>query len=204
MLDGIIAIDFEGNVKFNTAAERTFGFTREEVLGKPMAELIIPAQLRDANHRGFAQYLATGEGLILGKRLELTAIRADGTEFPVESAITSIGSRATPMFTGHLRDITERKNQEKKIARLTRIHELLNAISSAIVRIRDRQQLFDEPCCIAAEQGQFGIAWICLLQPDSTMIRPVAWSGLGGDELRNFHSTRSGVLEGPRINSQRE
>jgi PAS domain S-box-containing protein len=109
-LDCIIAIDQEGRiVEFNPAAEATFGLTREKALGQSMVDLIVPPRLRDAHRRGFAHYLATGKGPILGKRLELEAIRADGTEFPIELAITAIGGTSKPMFTGFIRDITERK-----------------------------------------------------------------------------------------------
>lgn len=115
-LDALITIDHEGKiVEFNAAADRMFGFTRGEALGRRMAELIIPPHLRDAHHRGFAHYLATGEGSFIGKRLELTAMRADGTEFPVELSVTCIGSHATPMFTGHVRDITERKRAQQAL-----------------------------------------------------------------------------------------
>ena len=100
-LDCVITMDHEGKiVEFNPAAEATFGLAREQAIGKDMVELIVPRRLRDAHRRGFARYLATGEGPILGKRLELAAIRADGTEFPIELAITALGAASTPMFTG--------------------------------------------------------------------------------------------------------
>jgi PAS domain S-box-containing protein/diguanylate cyclase (GGDEF)-like protein len=115
-LDCIITIDHEGKiVEFNPAAEATFGSTREQALGKAMVELIIPPRLRDAHRRGFAHYLATGKGPILGKRLEIEAIRADGTEFPIELAITAIGATSTPMFTGFIRDITARKRASDEL-----------------------------------------------------------------------------------------
>src|SRR6185369_11487092 len=84
-LDSLVVVDHEGRiVEFNPAAEATFGWTREQALGKTMVESIVPPRLREAHRRGFAHYLATGIGPILGKRLELSAIRADGTEFPIE------------------------------------------------------------------------------------------------------------------------
>ncbi len=112
-LDGVITIDHEGKiVEFNPAAETTFGLTRGDALGKEMVELIVPPRLRDAHRRGFAHYLATGKGTILGKRLELEAIRADGAEFPIELTISAIATSSMPMFTGFIRDITERKRSE--------------------------------------------------------------------------------------------
>ena len=113
-VDGIITIDHEGRVvEFNPASERMFGYTRDQVIGKEMAESIIPPSLRERHRHGMAHYLATGEGPVLGRRLELTAVRADGTEFPVELSITRIGSEDPPTFTGFLRDITERKRIEQ-------------------------------------------------------------------------------------------
>src|SRR5438034_4603741 len=70
-----------------------------------------------------AHYLATGEGPVLGRRLELTALRADRTEFPVELSITRIGSEDPPTFTGFLRDITERKQAEGELRRLAQFPE---------------------------------------------------------------------------------
>jgi PAS domain S-box-containing protein len=115
-LDCVITMDHEGKIlEFNPAAERTFGYKREDVVGKEMAELIIPPSLRQAHREGIARYLATGEGPVLGKRLELTGARADGTEFPVELAITRVDLPGQPVFTGYLRDITERKQAEGRI-----------------------------------------------------------------------------------------
>ena len=116
-LDCLITIDHEGRiVEFNRVAEATFGLTREQALGKFMVDLIVPPRLRDAHCRGFAHYLATGEGPILGRRLELHAIRADGTEFPIELTITAIGTAPARMFTGFIRDITERRRVEAQIS----------------------------------------------------------------------------------------
>ena len=112
-LDCIITIDHEGRItEFNPAAEQTFLYRRDEVLGKYMAEVIIPPSLREKHWVGFARYLATGEAQVLERRIELTAIRSDGTEFPVELAITRSPLDGPPSFTGYLRDITEHKRNE--------------------------------------------------------------------------------------------
>lgn len=117
--DCIISIDHEGKIiEFNPAAEKTFGYTRAEVMGKSMADLIIPPSLRERHYRGLAHYFATGEGPVLGKRIEMTALRADGTEFPVELTVTRISQEGPPLFTGFVRDITERKRAEEEIRRL--------------------------------------------------------------------------------------
>jgi PAS domain S-box-containing protein len=117
-LDCILTIDHEGCItEFNPAAEHTFGYRRDEVLGLPLANVIIPMSLREKHRLGFAHYLATGEVRVLGKRIETTAVRADGSEFPVELAITRVPLEGPPAFTGYLRDITERKRAEHELRR---------------------------------------------------------------------------------------
>jgi PAS domain S-box-containing protein len=115
-LDCIITMDHHGRVVvFNPAAEKTFGYPREKAIGQLLSELIIPPSLRDRHQKGLSRYLATGEEQVLGKRLEMTAMRSDGSEFPVELAITRIGSQEPPMFTGFIRDITERRFSDEAI-----------------------------------------------------------------------------------------
>ncbi|MGC2021748.1 MAG: PAS domain S-box protein [Candidatus Sulfotelmatobacter sp.] len=117
-LDCIVTIDHEGCItEFNPAAEHTFGYRRDEVLGRHLADVIIPPSLRERHRQGFARYLATGEARVLGKRIEMTAVRADGSEFPVELAIARIPLDGPPSFTGCLRDITERKRAEHELRR---------------------------------------------------------------------------------------
>src|ERR1700677_3994368 len=117
-LDCIVTIDHEGCItEFNPAAEHTFGYCRDEVLGKPLADVIVPPSLREKHRHGFARYLPTGEARVLGKRIEMTAVRAGGSEFPVELAITRIPLEGPPSFTGYLRDITERKRARQELRR---------------------------------------------------------------------------------------
>ena len=112
-LDGIVGMDSAGNItELNPAAEQMIGYSRAEVLGKSLAELMVPERHREAHRAGLAKYLATGDGQLVGKRIEVTAMRRDGTEFPIELAITRIGALSPPRFTGFLRDISERKRAE--------------------------------------------------------------------------------------------
>jgi PAS domain S-box-containing protein len=117
-LDSIVTIDHQGVItEFNPAAEHAFGYQREQVVGKRLADIIIPPSLRETHWQGFARYLATGEARVIGKRLETTAVRADGSEFPIELAITRIPTDGPPAFTGFLRDITKRKRAEQELRR---------------------------------------------------------------------------------------
>jgi PAS domain S-box-containing protein len=117
-LDCIITADHEGRItEFNPAAERTFGYRREDVVGKPLADVIVPPSLREQHLTGFARYLATGEARVLGRRIEVMAVRADGSEFPAELAITRITLDGRPFFTGYVRDISDRKRAEDELGR---------------------------------------------------------------------------------------
>ena len=117
-LDCIITIDHQGRViEFNPAAERTFGYSRDQIVGRQLADTVIPPALRERHRQGMARYLATGEKQLIGRRVEMTAVRADGSEFPVELAISRIALEGPPSFTCYLRDITELKKSEEALQR---------------------------------------------------------------------------------------
>ncbi len=116
-LDPMIAIDHEGRViEFNPAAERTFGYRREDALGQELAELVVPESLREAHRRGLERYMEQRVPTILGKRLELTGMRSDGSEFPVELTVTRMEGIEPPAFTGNVRDLSAQKRAERETA----------------------------------------------------------------------------------------
>ena len=109
-LDAIVAIDANGLItEFNRAGEETFGYKRDDVIGKPIHEMIIPERYREAHKNGLKRFLETGEARVIGRRLELPAMRSDGTEFLAELSITRTDVEGAPSFTGVVRDITEWK-----------------------------------------------------------------------------------------------
>lgn len=113
-LDAVVGMDAEGRIThWNPQAERIFGIGHDEALGRLMSETIIPRQYREAHERGMRHYLETGEGPVLNRRFEITALRRDGTEFPIELAITPIRIASLIFFAAFIRDITE----QKRIAR---------------------------------------------------------------------------------------
>ena len=115
-LDCVIGMDHEGRViEWNPAAETTFGYAQHEVMGQLLADLVIPEGLRERHHRGLARYLESGQSVMLGRRIELCAQRADGSEILVEVAITPVPVNGTPIFTAYLRDITDRKRDEQAL-----------------------------------------------------------------------------------------
>jgi len=114
-LDAIITMNHDGMiVEFNPAAEKMFGWARSEAVGKPLVDLIVPPS-KEKHRQGMANYLATGIGPALDKRLELHGLRSDGTEFPIELAVSRISFSGPPMFTGYIRDISERKRLEDEL-----------------------------------------------------------------------------------------
>jgi PAS domain S-box-containing protein len=114
-LDAIIGMNHQGTItEFNPAAERIFGYRRDQVLGRELAGLIIPRELRDRHREGLARYLTTGKGPFIDRRVETTGFHADGHEFPVEVAITRVSDEEPPRFTGYVRDLTARVQAEQE------------------------------------------------------------------------------------------
>ena len=100
-LDAVVTMDHRGRViGWNHAAETTFGYRAEEVVGRDMADLIVPPSLRGAHREGLARFLETKRPVVLYKRLELKGMHKNGTEFPVELTITKIALPGPPTFTG--------------------------------------------------------------------------------------------------------
>jgi PAS domain S-box-containing protein len=118
-LDCIISMDSQGRIiEFNPAAERCFGHPRAQVIGKPLAELLIPPAHREAHQQGLQRYWESGGGPFLGRRVEVNALRADGSEFPAELAIAVAQGADGDIFVGYLRDITEQRKAEADRSRL--------------------------------------------------------------------------------------
>jgi len=115
-LDAVISIDQDSRVTYvNSAFERTFGYRAAEAIGRDLAETIVPPSLREQHRRGLARYLQTGQATILDRRIEMPAMRADGTEFPAEVSVTHTGLPGHPAFTAYVRDITDRRRAEQEL-----------------------------------------------------------------------------------------
>ncbi|MFC7737530.1 PAS domain S-box protein [Roseomonas sp. GCM10028921] len=114
-LDCVVTVDHHGRIlEWNPAAEQTFGHARKAALGRNLADLIVPPEQREAHRRGFQRYLQTGEGTLVGRRIEVQAMRADGSTFPSELAITPTSVAGRTLMTAYLRDITERRQAEQR------------------------------------------------------------------------------------------
>lgn len=132
--EAFICIDAQGNIReWNALAATTFGWSKEEALGKLLDELIIPHRMRAAHQKGMEHYLKTGEGPVLNKRLELTALRRDGVEIPIELTISVLRDGDNIEFPCFLRDISERKQAENTlINQRATLHAITNAIPALV------------------------------------------------------------------------
>jgi PAS domain S-box-containing protein len=143
-------MDHEGHVvDFNASAERTFGYRRSEILGQPMADLIIPPALRHRHRQGLARYLDTGKSTVLDRRVEMTAMRADGTELPVEISIARVQVDGVPLFTAHVRDISERQRTDRERAATEAELELITSRTPLLLTrcSRDGRYVFANRAC---------------------------------------------------------
>ena len=148
-LDAVVTIDADGvTTGWNKQAEVIFGWAREDAVGRHLSDMIIPAQHRDAHERGLRHFLATGEGILLNRRLELTALARDGREFPVELSVTPLKLDQTWTFSAFIRDITERKRSQKALeSAFVEIRTLKDQLQSENIVLReeiDRASMFEE------------------------------------------------------------
>jgi diguanylate cyclase (GGDEF)-like protein/PAS domain S-box-containing protein len=147
-LDCIISMDHTGRIiEFNPAAERTFGHSRGHAIGRDFGELLLPEHLRDYHRRAITQRDRLGDPGLLGRRFETVALRADGTEFPVELSLSHMPTAGAPTFTAFVRDITEQKRMVKQLAFRATHDGLTNVLNNAA---------FMERLTLAARQANIG------------------------------------------------
>lgn len=116
-LDAVITCDAKSRiVDWNAGAERLFGWTHDEALGRLLTETVVPEDLRAAHDAGMKRFLATGEGPVLGRRIQIEAIDRTGRRFPIELAINPIPTPTGMMFSAFLRDISDRIDAERRLA----------------------------------------------------------------------------------------
>jgi len=193
-IDAIVSMDHQGKVQeWNPAAEQMFGFTRGEALGQDLAELIVPPYLRTLHRQGLARYLATGQGLLLGRRVELTASKRDGTQFPVEIVVSRIAGSEPPLFTGFIRDITERKQAEEEQWKQEALKSAILETALDAILFIDRDGLVQE--WNPAAERIFGYSRTQVLgRPMDELIIPPALREVYRDGLTNYLLTGVGSL----------
>jgi PAS domain S-box-containing protein len=161
--NAVISMDQDGLVSYwNPAAESTFGISRDQALGRPVAELIVPEQFREAHTAGLSRFLDEGVGPILGERVEMAARRADGSEFPIEMTVSALRENGAWTFTAFVQDITLRRQTEDERERLVdtlrrSLHgseRLLDTVVGSLsdpvtIRSRDHRLLYANQAALA-------------------------------------------------------
>jgi len=139
-LDAVISIDGEGLVtEWNMRAEKMFGYKAEEVLGTPLTSTIIPHTHRSAHKKGMGHYHKTGEGPVLGQKIEITALKKSGEEFPIELAIVPIIMKGVHSFTAFISDITIQKQVQKETEKALLKERELNELKSRFVAMTSHE-----------------------------------------------------------------
>jgi PAS domain S-box-containing protein len=151
--DCIITMDGSGHiVEVNAATETTFGYTAQELVGRELAEVMIPpGALRDGHRRGLRRYMETGASRMVGHPVELTAMRADGSVFPVELAVTRPDLPGPALFCGYVRDVTERRRAERALQGMAEEQAALRRVATAVAAEVEPARLFG---LIAEEVGR--------------------------------------------------
>ena len=144
-LDAVVSMDGAGVITdWSAQAERMFGWTRAEAMGQRMSDTIIPPRYRDAHNRGLKKFLATGDGPVLNRRIEVTALTRDGREFPIELAISPVRMGEEWSFSAFIRDLTERKAAEEALRQgEQRYRELFEDIPVGLYRSTPEGGLID-------------------------------------------------------------
>lgn len=133
-LDAILMVDGQGRVvEFNPSAEAIFGYSRGYALGHTLAELIVPPSLRDRHQRAFDRFIASGEARIFGQRIELTGMRADGSEFPVELVLSQVKGEPL-LICGAIRDVSEEKHLKQSLRRLADEQAALRQVATLVAK----------------------------------------------------------------------
>ena len=194
-LDAIIAIDRRNRItEFNPAAERVFGWSCADVLGRDVREVLIPHEFRERHGRGLARHLATGEVTLLDQRIELVALRSDGSRFPIELTVTRFGSIEEPIFTAFIRDISQQRILAEQLQRQAqRLTSIVDAQQGLAASDADPEQLLDlvagmAQTVLAAEGGVLE-----LVEGEELVYRAV--SGVAEGQLGRrlgMHSSLSG------------
>ena len=168
--EAFISMDVDGLITYwNPEAESTFGWSRDEVIGRVLADTIIPPQHREAHARGMRHFLSTGEGPVLNNRIEITGLHRDGHEFPVELTISAHENNGRHIFNAFLHDITERMRSTEE---LELVRELALAIGEAD-DVEEALRLSVRAICETAHLNA-GQAWI-LNAESSRLVSTPTW-----------------------------
>ena len=162
-LDAVVIMKPDGIVAdWNDRAVNVFGWSREEAVGRTMADLIIPERYREAHRNGLRRYLESGKREVIGRRIEVSGLRKNGEEFPVELAISPIQDRKDVLFVGFLRDITERRALRFARAELARVTRRMTGGEMAASIAHEIKQ----PLAAIVVNAKVGLRWLASATPD--------------------------------------
>jgi PAS domain S-box-containing protein len=197
-LDAIVSSDENGVIiSWNPQAEKLFGWTEKEITGKRLTDTIIPRQYHERHTKGMAHYHQTGEGPILHKLIEVTAVDRQGREFIAELTVIPIIQNGKTTFTAFLRDISKRKQAEQEVTKLNRLYKFISEINESVLKLDNSEAIHREACRIAVEHGKFRMAWIGLYREQEKEVIPVASAGYEDGYLQQVKITAKGnVPEG--------
>ena len=148
-----------------------------------MHDLLAPERFYDDFRKGFSHFKETGEGPVIGKTIELVALRKDGSEFPIELSLSAIKRDGRWSAIGILRDITERKHAEESLRRANRALKTLSAGNLALVQATKEDELLREVVNIIVNKGSYSLAVVDYAEDDpEKSITPKAWSGFDGSQ----------------------
>jgi PAS domain S-box-containing protein len=195
--DCVVTMDHEGNiVEVNKATERTFGYSAEELVGRELAALMIPPDLRDAHRKALKRYIDTGQERVINHPIELRGMRRDGSEFPVELAITRPELPGPPLFCGYLRDVTERRRAEKAVRRLANEQAALRRVATAVATEHDPARVFG---VVTEEVGRLLGAQIAnMVRYDGPRTAAVV-GGWNAEGVRSVPVGQDNVLDGDTV-----
>jgi PAS domain S-box-containing protein len=189
-LDAVVGMDAQGRITdWNARAEAIFGWPKAEALGRTLADTIIPEQHREPHRRALARFLVTGDGPILDRRIEITAVRRNGDVFPVELAITPLKSGDSYHFTAFIADVTERKDAEDALRESeTRFRAVVDTVPAAIwIYDGDRIIFANEAMCAMTGRSEEQ-----LMGPEGF------WERLSEEDRASFRARGDARLRGER------
>ncbi len=177
VLDAVVVIDRSGIIRaWNHHAESTFGWTADEAIGRDLGDLIVPPSLREAHHRGLARFNAEGVARVLDTRLELSGLRRDGGEIPIELSITLVSREGRDVFVGFLRDISERREAEQQMEFRLRESRLMLDLSDRASREEGFESVLVATLDAICELADWPLGHAFLVAQDDRRLTSSVWS----------------------------
>jgi PAS domain S-box-containing protein len=177
VLDAVVAMDRDGIIRaWNHRAQAIFGWTAGEAVGQNLGDLIVPPSLREAHHRGLRRFNAKGVAKVLDQRLELSGLRRDGSEVPVELSITVVSREGRDVFVGFIRDISERKQAEAQLEFQLRESRLMLELSDFAGHGKSFDEALVATLDAICELANWPVGHAFLVAEDSDSLKSAAWS----------------------------